>query len=92
VKLVFASNKTVYGSGRPGALREDDPPNPESPYAASKLAAEQIVVGYVRTGVIGACILRYFNIAGATADGYGGPAILGSSPRPSERPAEKSRM
>jgi len=73
VKLVFASTNAVYGSGRPGSLSEDDAPNPENPYAASKLAAEQLIRGYARTGRIGAAILRCFNIAGATADGYGDP-------------------
>lgn len=72
-KVIFASTNAVYGSGKSGALTEDDPPNPESPYAASKLAAEQLISGYARTGAIGASILRCFNIAGATADGYGDP-------------------
>jgi len=73
VKLIYASTNAVYGSGRPGSLSEDDVPSPENPYAASKLAAEQLIRGYARTGRIGATILRCFNIAGATVDGYGDP-------------------
>ncbi|MEU5961657.1 NAD-dependent epimerase/dehydratase family protein [Micromonospora parva] len=66
--LVFASTNIVYGSQRHGALSEDLAAHPESPYAASKVAAEQVVAAYAATGAIGAVILRPFNIAGA-ADG-----------------------
>jgi UDP-glucose 4-epimerase len=71
VKVVFTSTNAVYGSGRPGILAETLLPSPENPYAASKLAAEQIISGHARTGRIGAAVLRCFNIAGATLDGYG---------------------
>ncbi len=63
--LVFASTNIVYGSQRHGALSEDLDPHPESPYAASKVAAEQLVAACAATGAIGAVILRPFNIAGA---------------------------
>ncbi|MEU8330028.1 NAD-dependent epimerase/dehydratase family protein [Micromonospora sp. NPDC048839] len=66
--LVFASTNIVYGSQHHGALSEDLEAHPESPYAASKVAAEQVVAAYAATGAIGAVILRPFNIAGA-ADG-----------------------
>ncbi|MDG9678332.1 NAD-dependent epimerase/dehydratase family protein [Micromonospora sp. DH14] len=63
--LVFASTNIVYGSQHQGALSEDLDPHPESPYAASKVAAEHMVAAYAATGAIGAVILRPFNIAGA---------------------------
>ncbi|WP_327033923.1 NAD-dependent epimerase/dehydratase family protein [Micromonospora ureilytica] len=63
--LVFASTNIVYGSQHHGALSEDLDPHPESPYAASKVAAEHMVAAYAATGAIGATILRPFNIAGA---------------------------
>ncbi|MEU8209996.1 NAD-dependent epimerase/dehydratase family protein [Micromonospora sp. NPDC049044] len=63
--LVFASTNIVYGSQHHGALSEDLDPHPESPYAASKVAAEHMVAAYAATGAIGAVILRPFNIAGA---------------------------
>ncbi|MEU1809211.1 NAD-dependent epimerase/dehydratase family protein [Micromonospora aurantiaca (nom. illeg.)] len=63
--LVFASTNIVYGSQHHGALSEDLDPHPESPYAESKVAAEHMVAAYAATGVIGAAILRPFNIAGA---------------------------
>ncbi|MEV0396866.1 NAD-dependent epimerase/dehydratase family protein [Polymorphospora rubra] len=63
--LVFASTNIVYGSQHTGALSEDLDPHPESPYAASKLAAEQLVAACAATGAIGAVTVRPFNIAGA---------------------------
>ncbi|MFE7873523.1 NAD-dependent epimerase/dehydratase family protein [Micromonospora humida] len=63
--LIFASTNIVYGSQHHGALSEDLDPHPESPYAASKVAAEQMVSAYAATGAIGAIIVRPFNIAGA---------------------------
>ncbi|MEV6706869.1 NAD-dependent epimerase/dehydratase family protein [Micromonospora wenchangensis] len=63
--LVFASTNIVYGSQHHGALSEDLYPHPESPYAASKVAAENMVEAYAATGKIGAIIVRPFNIAGA---------------------------
>ncbi|WP_433318341.1 NAD-dependent epimerase/dehydratase family protein [Micromonospora sp. CA-269861] len=63
--LVFASTNIVYGSQQHGALSENLGPHPESPYAASKVAAEYMVAAYAATGAIGAVILRPFNIAGA---------------------------
>ncbi|MFK4245407.1 NAD-dependent epimerase/dehydratase family protein [Micromonospora chokoriensis] len=63
--LVFASTNIVYGSQHYGALSEDLDPHPESPYAASKVAAEHMVAAYAATGAVGAVVLRPFNIAGA---------------------------
>jgi UDP-glucose 4-epimerase len=67
-RVVFASTYLVYGSQHIGALSEDMEPHPESPYAASKVSAEQLIAAYAATGAIGAVTLRCFNIAGA-ADG-----------------------
>ncbi|GIJ07289.1 NAD-dependent epimerase/dehydratase family protein [Micromonospora andamanensis] len=63
--LVFASTNIVYGSRHSGVLSEDLEPSPESPYAASKVAAEKMVTAYAATGAIGAVTVRPFNIAGA---------------------------
>lgn len=68
--FVLASTNIVYGSRHFGALSEDLDVHPESPYAASKVAAEQMVTAYAATGAIGAVVLRCFNIAGAV-DGVG---------------------
>jgi UDP-glucose 4-epimerase len=69
VRFVFASTSVVYGSQRTGALGEDLPPRPESPYGASKVAAEQLVGYHAATGEVSAVTLRCFNVAGAF-DGY----------------------
>jgi UDP-glucose 4-epimerase len=63
-RVVFTSSGAVYGEQAEQPVREDQAPNPQSPYAVSKLAAEY----YVRT--IGALwgietvILRIFNAYG----------------------------
>ena len=63
-RVVFASSGAVYGEQAQESVREDHAPNPQSPYAVSKLAAEH----YVRT--IGALwgietvVLRIFNTYG----------------------------
>lgn len=63
-RVVFTSSGAVYGEQALQPVREDQPPNPQSPYAVSKLAAEY----YVRT--IGALwgietvVLRIFNAYG----------------------------
>lgn len=64
VRLVFLSTAAVYG-GREGTLTEATPPRPESPYAASKLAAEWLIGRQAALGRLGAVTLRCFNIAGA---------------------------
>ncbi|MEV0623703.1 NAD-dependent epimerase/dehydratase family protein [Nonomuraea sp. NPDC050404] len=63
-RFLFASTDKIYGSQRAGALGEDLAPQPESPYAASKAGAEQLVAAYAATGAIGAVTLRCFNVAG----------------------------
>ncbi|GIH10991.1 UDP-glucose 4-epimerase GalE [Rhizocola hellebori] len=63
--FVYASTSAVYGSARPGRLTEDLLPNAENPYAASKLAAEQLLAYTAATGSVGGVTLRCFNIAGA---------------------------
>jgi UDP-glucose 4-epimerase len=65
VRFVLVSTNIVYGSVHRGPLGEELAPHPESPYAESKLAAERLVAAYAATGVIGAVVLRPFNIAGA---------------------------
>ncbi len=63
-RVVLASSGTVYGSQREQPLREDLVPEPDSPYAVSKFAAET----YVRTiGMlwgIETVSLRIFNAYG----------------------------
>jgi UDP-glucose 4-epimerase len=64
-KVVFASTHAVYGSQTAGRVAESDLIQPESPYAASKVSAEQLIRFAADSGEIQAVVLRYFNIAGA---------------------------
>lgn len=63
-RFVLASTNNVYGT-RDGSLSEDLELRPESPYAASKVAAEQLVTYQAATGALAATVLRLFNVAGA---------------------------
>jgi UDP-glucose 4-epimerase len=63
--VVYTSTNAVYGSVNVGALSEELTPQPGSPYAASKLAAEHLLAYQAGTGRIGTTVLRCFNIAGA---------------------------
>lgn len=63
-RFVLASSSSVYGSadGRPAT--EDTQRRPASPYAISKLAAEELVSLYVREYGLAATALRYFTVYG----------------------------
>lgn len=66
VRLVFVSSAEVYGVQPPQAmpLLESCAPNPSNPYAASKAAAEVLVLGEVRSFGVDAVITRAFNHIG----------------------------
>jgi UDP-glucose 4-epimerase len=63
-RLVFSSSSSVYGDTPTLPKSEEQEPLPRSPYAASKLAAEQYALAYARAGLIEAVALRYFNVFG----------------------------
>lgn len=65
IRIVFASSSAVYGPGVTGALHEDLPTRPTNPYAASKIAAEQMLDFQARMGNVGVTTLRLFNVSGA---------------------------
>jgi len=71
-RLVFSSTCAVYGSSSAPALTEDLPLAPESPYAETKLEAERLIAEHARRFGLRHAILRYFNAAGASADGTHG--------------------
>jgi len=62
--MVYASSCAVYGDAGRGKIREDHPPRPLSPYAASKLAAENYCLAFYRTYGLPVICLRFFNIYG----------------------------
>lgn len=66
--IVFSSSCTIYGQPDRIPVTEDTPSKPPtSPYGATKQMCEQILHDYIRSskGTKQACILRYFNPAGA---------------------------
>lgn len=72
-KVVFSSSAGIFGELRTLPIREDHPVEPDSPYGASKLAAEKHCLAYARLYPIEAVCLRYFNVYGVNQrfDAYG---------------------
>jgi dTDP-glucose 4,6-dehydratase len=73
-KLVFASSAEVYGSARAELMDENHPLDPISPYAVSKLAAEQMCKNYAQLYGLDITVIRNFNTFGEGQRGgiYGG--------------------
>ncbi len=63
-RLVFASSSSVYGDTETLPKRENMIPNPISPYAVSKMAAENYVRVFCRAYGLETVCLRYFNVYG----------------------------
>ncbi len=63
-RVIFASSGAVYGHQDHQPLREDMLPNPGSPYAVSKLAAEHYVHTIGRQWGVETVALRVFNAYG----------------------------
>ena len=72
-KVVYSSSAGIFGELRTLPIREDHPVEPDSPYGASKLAAEKLCLAYGRLYGIEAVSLRYFNVYGVNQryDAYG---------------------
>lgn len=67
-KIVFASSSSVYGDTPTLPKREDMPPNPQSPYAVSKLAGEYYMRVFSDLYDMNTVSLRYFNVFGPRQD------------------------
>lgn len=67
-RLVFASSAAVYGAAVTLPSQESAVPQPQSPYAAAKLAAEVMLLGYATSYGLEAVCLRYFNVYGPRQD------------------------
>jgi UDP-glucose 4-epimerase len=74
IKLVFASTSEVYGTAQKEKMDEDHPLDAQSPYGASKVAADRLCKSYIDTYGIRIVILRNFNTFGPyqNDDSYGG--------------------
>jgi UDP-glucose 4-epimerase len=62
--VIIASSSSVYGANPALPKREDLEPQPMSPYAASKLAAEAYTLAYGRSFGLPVLAFRFFNVFG----------------------------
>jgi UDP-glucose 4-epimerase len=63
-RLVFSSSGAIFGEAKYLPVDEDHPLNPESPYGASKLAAEKYCYAFHKVHGLPITALRYFNAYG----------------------------
>jgi NAD dependent epimerase/dehydratase len=63
-RVVHTSTSEVYGSARTIPITEEHPLEPQSPYAASKVAADKLMDSYHRSFGLPVCVLRPFNTYG----------------------------
>lgn len=75
--FIFSSTAAVYGEPPAGPLTEDTPTRPINPYGRSKLMTEWMLADTWAATGLPYVALRYFNVAGADAQGRSGQ----SSPR-----------
>lgn len=68
-KIVFSSSCATYGIPENVPIREDEKQQPVNPYGWTKLMFEQIMKDYDKAYGLKFISLRYFNAAGADADG-----------------------
>jgi UDP-glucose 4-epimerase len=83
--LIHFSSSEAYGSALYVPMDEEHPGSPSTPYAASKLAGDHVVLAYRETYGIDAAILRPFNNFGPrqNAGTYAGviPIVVGRALR-----------
>lgn len=77
--LVFSSTCAVYGESQYLPVDEKHPTKPSNPYGESKLIAEEMIKWFGKIYGLKYTIFRYFNVAGAAADG-----LIGDSKKPSQ--------
>ena len=63
-RVIFTSSGAIYGNQPEQPVHEEDPPQPDSPYAVSKWAAEQYIHTIGRLWDIETVALRIFNAYG----------------------------
>ena len=67
-RVVYASSSSVYGNAKRFPQREQETPQPLSPYAATKLAGEHYAILFAKTYGLETVSLRYFNVFGPRQD------------------------
>jgi UDP-glucose 4-epimerase len=73
-KIVFSSTAAVYGNPEHVPVDETAPIAPINPYGASKSMSERMIGDLAAASALRYVILRYFNVAGADAEGRVGQA------------------
>jgi UDP-arabinose 4-epimerase len=68
-RIVFSSTCATYGIPETVPIREEMPQRPINPYGESKLVVERMLHWYGSAHGFGHMALRYFNAAGADAEG-----------------------
>jgi len=63
-RVIHTSTSEVYGAARNFPIREDELPRPQSPYAASKLAADMLALSFHRSYDLPVAVIRPFNTYG----------------------------
>ncbi len=63
-KIIHTSTSEVYGTAQYVPIDERHPLNPQSPYAASKIAADKLAESFFRSYALPVSILRPFNTFG----------------------------
>jgi UDP-glucose 4-epimerase len=67
-RVVLASSCAIYGDAEELPLPETAPPRPLSPYAAAKLASEEVCAHAADAGQLSTVCLRFFNVYGPRQD------------------------
>jgi UDP-glucose 4-epimerase len=69
-RMVFSSTCATYGEPEKMPIREDTVQRPINPYGWSKLFSERMLIDYAASNrSFSFAALRYFNVAGCSADG-----------------------
>lgn len=79
-RIVVTSTSEVYGTARYAPIDEDHPLQAQSPYAASKIAADKLAESYHRSFGVPVVVLRPFNTFGPRQSARAiVPTILGQA-------------
>jgi len=68
--FIFSSSASVYKT-KSSPLTEEDPLQPLSPYAKTKMMVETVVEDFKTSYGLKACVFRYFNACGALGEEHG---------------------
>jgi len=77
--FIFSSTAATYGIPETVPVAEDMPKRPINPYGWSKLMTEQMLADATAAHPFNACVLRYFNVAGADPQGRSGQSTAGAT-------------